>query len=493
MNVWQRTIPMFFAVMPIMVCTLATAVAQSAAPPASTIKRIQISPVWGGSHAQDQAFINIRNVKGVFKRSWNPTAVAAENNVFRIIASDSDSPPEAQRKVEPHRLSEDTVSPDAVLALVRALSAPEMPTPVLSNLGITRTWLEQRASEEGKRVGALGEPNDERQQKFFHDSFTDLTLVKRLLPRVVGATWTGDGVWVHFVVEFANGHIWTAETTSLTAFTLPWTCKADGKTTRTFNADISRAVARLLPEGAVNRDRLAGKGLEDQIHFQVEGAIKQRWQQIGAEDIAGEALALLREKYTIRRTEVSDHIGLHFGPDQYIDGTREKSLQADVRLDSFPENLTVATVFQLENGKAIGLDDFLRNGSQYERLVLENPWVMASLRSHSDLGAWLVFVKDASMSDKAMRIFAADMHALGRDDLTQEVSAHRYEVADLSYYGNELILFPDHHAIVWRWDPSRDVFAWPGSALKTQECSDYNTLNQGCVAAEVELDGSLKH
>jgi hypothetical protein len=491
MTVRQRTIQMFFAMMLVIVFSTRAA-AQSVASPVSTIKRIHISPVWGGPNAQDQTFVNIRNVKGVFKRSWDPIEVAAENNVFRIIASDSDSPPEAQRKVEPPRLSEDTVSPDAVLALVRALSAPEVPTPVLSNLGITRAWLEQRAGEEGKRIGVLGEPNDERQQRFFHNSLTDLTLVKRLLPQVVGASWTDDGVWVHIIVEFTNGHTWTAETTSLTAFTLPWTCNAAGKITRTFNADISRAVARLLPEGAVNRDRLAGKGLEDQIHFQVEGAIQRRWRQIGAEDMAGEALTLLREKYIIRRMEVSNHIGLHFGPDRYIDGTGEKNLEADVRLNSFPENLTVATVFQLQNGKAIGLDSFLREGSQYERLVLENPWVIASLRSHSDLGAWLVFVKDVSMSDKAMRIFEADMHALGRDDLAQEVSAHRYEVADLSYYGNELILFPDHHAIVWRWDPSRDLFKWPGSILKTHECSDYNTLNQGCVAAEVDLHGNLK-
>ena len=30
---------------------------------------------------------------------------------------------------------------------------------------------------------------------------------------------------------------------------------------------------------------------------------------------------------------------------------------------------------------------------------------MASLKKHSDLGAWLMFVRDTSMSDKAMRIF----------------------------------------------------------------------------------------
>ena len=96
------------------------------------------------------------------------------------------------------------------------------------------------------------------------------------------------------------------------------------------------------------------------------------------------------------------------------------------------------------------------------------------------------------MSEKAMKIFAADMHDLGRDDLAQEVSAHRTEIADLSYYGNEVLLFPDRHAILWRWDPNRDLFGWPASNVKTQRCTDYPTLNVGCSVAVVDPDGQLE-
>jgi hypothetical protein len=52
-------------------------------------------------------------------------------------------------------------------------------------------------------------------------------------------------------------------------------------------------------------------------------------------------------------------------------------------------------------------------------------WLMASLKKHSDLGAWLMFVKDTSMSDKAMRIFSSDMGDLGRNDLAREISEHQ--------------------------------------------------------------------
>jgi hypothetical protein len=164
-----------------------------------------------------------------------------------------------------------------------------------------------------------------------------------------------------------------------------------------------------------------------------------------------------------------------------------------VRLESFPENLVAATVFPLEDGKAIGMDNFLREGDRYQRIVLDTPWIMSSLRKHRDRGAWLIFVKDSSMREKAMGIFAADMHVLGRDDLTQEVSAHRLEVAVLSYFFDVLIVFPDHHAIVWRWDTGRNLFEWPDSAIKTERCTDYNVLDQRCSAAVVGPDGDLKH
>jgi hypothetical protein len=438
--------------------------------------------------------VTIRNVRGIFQRSWDAAALAAQNNVFRFsIDSTGDS---STKKNETHvnapKISEDVVSQDSVVQLVRALHAPALRTPELENLGITSAWLTQYASVEAKRAGTLGEPNDERQQDFFRKSFTDLALVKSLLPRIVGSSWTDDPVWVHVSVKFANGDVWAAETMNQPAFMLPWACKVAGRTTRTYNADISRAVATLLPAGTVNRDRLAGTGLEELIRWAVEPTIQTQWKMIGAEDQVGDSLALLRKRYTIRRSEVSDHLGLTFGVEANQGVPPETNLQADVRLASFPKNLVVAAVFPLQQGKPIGLDMFLQNGSKYESLVLTNPWVMSSLRAHGDLGAWLVFVKDASLSEKAMRIFTADMHELGRDDLVQQVAGDRDEVALLNYYGNELILFPDHHAIVWRWGQYRELFKWPSSSLKTERCTEYNTVTEGCVAAIIRPDGSLE-
>jgi hypothetical protein len=463
------------------------AVAQSAA---TQIELVEISPAWARSIETTQALVTISNDHGVFKRTWNPLTITAEYNSIRIISSAADAVPDpSAEETQSPKLSHDTVDQRDVLDLVRALNAPPLSAPSLSNLGIDESWLEKHAIDATKHFGNLGEPNDDRQQAFLKKSFTDLALIGKTIPRVVGSSWTDDPVWVHVLVRFVNGRTIQAETTNQPPFMLPWIFEENGKKARTFNADISRAVAKFLPDASVNKGRLQGAGLVDQIVFQMSGAIRQQWREIGAEDKANSGLVLLRERYAIRRSEVSEHISLHFGPSRPEPGV--ENLQADVRLPGFPQNLVVATVFPLQNGQAVGIDTFLRNGSRYEHLVLDNPWIMDSLKRHQDLGAWLIYVQDASMSEKAMKVFAADMHDLGRDDLAQEVSARRMEIADLSYYGNEVLLFPDHHAILWRWDPNRDLFGWPASRVKTERCADFPTLNVGCSAAVVGPDGKL--
>jgi hypothetical protein len=425
------------------------------------VQLLEIAPQWDGSDRPSKTTVIIRNVNGMFRRTGNGLEGEAVDEV-------------------------------SVKALIRAMQEPAMPAPEMANLGITEEWLAQRVGEQTKSTGTLGEENDERQQEYFRHSFTDLKLVQKLLPAVVASGWTDDYPWVHISVVFSDGAKWTAETNEQPPFMLPWACKAGEGTVHTYNANISRAASELLPVGTVNRDRLAGVGMERLIRQAVEATIKTEWQRIGAEGRAGDALGQLQKRYKIRRSEVSDHHGLTYGAEWKEGAARETYLQADVFLASFPKNLVVATAFPIRDGRVQGLDTFLSTGGKYESLVLTNPWLMRSLRAHADLGAWLDFSEGASLSEKAMRVFSADMHEIGRDDLAKQVSEHRAEVALLNYYGNELILFQDHRAIVWRWDASRELFKWPASSLKGKRCTDYNTLNVDCVAGIIRPDGGLQ-
>ena len=472
-----------------LICLAANCDAELAPKRDSKVELITIEPAWSGPGQRSEMTVTIKNVHGVFRRSWRPVDSAPGLVITAEVADLSVDAP--ARTPEVHPVVEDEVSRSAVDALVQALREPVLPTPELENLGITREWLASYANAESKSAGTIGEANDERQQAFFGRSLQDWALVQKLLPGIVRSSWTDDPVWVQVRIVFSDGATWVAKTDKQPPFMLPWTCTSRGQRKRTYNANISRAVAALLPKDSLNQERLSGVGMEGMIRTAVAGKIKGEWQQMGAEDRAGAALAQLRQRYLIRRSEVSGDLGLTYGA-EWKDGVpREMNLQADMRMVSFPKNLVIAAVFPIHDGKVEGVDAFLTAGSKYEGIILTNPWLMRSLREHPDVGAWLEFSKEVSFSDKAMRIFSADMRAIGRDDLVQQVVGRREDVALMNYYGNQLVLFPDHHAIVWRWGTYRELFKWPASSLKPERCTDYNTATEGCVGAVIGPDGGL--
>ena len=243
---------------------------------ASPVTAIEIAPTWNGNVQSPSSVVTIRSIRGSFKRSWDSGALAPENNVVRMGSSPSDS--RAQQPSTPASapaLSQDVVATNEVMALVTAVASPALLKPELSNLGISSAWLSERAPNAARTVGSLGEPNDARRQEFFRRSFTDLKLIGTLLPRIVGTSWTDDPVWVRVKIKFSDGKTWTAETRNQPSFMLPWTVQRDGESFQTFNADISRAIAILLPKGVVNRERLAGAGLDDLVVRAIELTIKR--------------------------------------------------------------------------------------------------------------------------------------------------------------------------------------------------------------------------
>jgi hypothetical protein len=424
---------------------------------ASQVRTVEIEPEWSGHRAQNASGILIRRDQHLFQRSWH-TANGLTGS--------------------------DEVAESTIEALVRALQSPTFTAPNVTNLGITPSWLAKEASEDPKPTSDRMDVSNEKQRAFFQRSVTDMSIVEKLLPGVVAERWTDDGAWVHISIVFSDGTQWKAETTALPPFMLPWVSTVSGRTTRTYNADISRAVADLLPPGTVNKDRLAGVGLGRLISSAVEQSVRPEWDRIHAEAQAGPDITVLREHYIIRRSQVSSYQNL-------VSNWLGTSLQADVRLKSFPENLVVALIVPLQEQQGPEIAPFLQSGEKYESLVLSNPWLMKSLRKHPDLGAWLYFVSDASFSEAAMQVFIADMHEVGRDDIVAEVEGHRREVALLNYYGNQLIIFPDKHAIVWRWGANRELFSWKASSLTPKRCSAYNTVTEGCVGAVITSSGEL--
>jgi hypothetical protein len=139
-----------------------------------------------------------------------------------------------------------------VNTLVSALSEAAIPDPNPQNLGLTKEWLEATV------LSIPVEPGLEGKEREFRNAFTDLNFVQSLLPMLFGFEQTDDYSSAKVVVTFADGSTITALSHSYYVFMLPWRLGTGESSVRTYNANISRAVAALMEESATNRERLQG-------------------------------------------------------------------------------------------------------------------------------------------------------------------------------------------------------------------------------------------
>lgn len=178
---------------------------------------------------------------------------------------------------------------------------------------------------------------------------------------------------------------------------------------KTYNANISRAIASLLPKKFANRERINGEGLRHDLAEAVMRYIEDDWNLLDAENKAGKYLEALRSKFIVETAEIE-----------------------------------------------------------------------------------LRFITDCSFSEKAMQIFAADMKAIGKESLVNEVAAIRKEVSLLrvgrTYYQAHWLVLPDGRMVLWRFIGYDALLKWRPGDFTQHECSRYGGK---CVGAVIFQDGML--
>jgi hypothetical protein len=94
-----------------------------------------------------------------------------------------------------------------------------------------------------------------------------------------------------------------------------------------------------------------------------------------------------------------------------------------------------------------------------------------------------------------LKVFAGDMHALGKDDLAREATLRQSEITLLitgrTYAESYWLIFPDGHMILWRYSGPSGLLRWKPADFRTSECADYGVPVGGCVGATVDPRGSL--
>ncbi len=243
---------------------------------------------------------------------------------------------------------------------------------------------------------------------------------------------------------------------------------------QTYNADISRAVARPAREKkSPNKDRLGGStfAYEPSVR-QRKRSIEREWKLRGSQDRAGDALAALRARYEVIASDINPYHSEEYGTATYKGEPEQVNLHATLRKSSFPPGVSVALVLQQVQGKVGGIEGFLAQAEKYESLALSVPWLNQYMQEYPRVPIRISYVQDRSLGDKALKTFAEDMQFRDRQDLIAQVREHQDEIALLlvgnTYSETYWILFPDKHMVLWRYGGVSGLLKWSPSDFSAE-------------------------
>lgn len=383
---------------------------------------------------------------------------------------------------------------DAALveALVTAIKEPVIAVPNLPNLGVTPEWVKTNAVSAAIKHAANFTDAAKNQQELYVRAFNDLTLMGKVIPQMFKSVRFDDYPSADISVTFRDGTILSASSRSWHEFMLPWKLSGDQQT---FNANISRAVAALMPVKATNRDRLAGLGFDVAVAGAVMRYIEDDWKLLDTQNKAGPALKSIGSTYTVETAEINPYHHPEYGTEWSGNQPHQENLHATLRRLGLPSQVSFALVLLDQDGRIEGVDEFLRSAPKYETLALSLPWLNDFMREHNKVPIRISYVHNASFGERAMQMFAADMHSIGKDALVEEIKARQSDIAllitGMTYAESYWLVMPDKRMVLWRYAGPSGLLKWKPNDFVAGKCSAYAPVSGGCVGAVVSPDGEL--
>jgi len=397
----------------------------------------------------------------------------------------------------------EAVNPALVAALAEALRAAVNPEPNRDDLGFTPAWLKANAPRLGEKLTSStlvgGKPIHEAD---FELAFADPATVANAIPLLFRHQFCVD--CDHFIesveisASFEDGTQIRARAGSDFPYMLPWHMQDNGADVVAYNADISRAVAALLPEDAANHSLLGGEHLDMRLGRIVLSESEHNVRLLEVEEKTGETLKTIRSRYAVESAEIGPY------EDPALVGRTAEQSNLVLRLKSadWPSNVSEAVMLKYEDGNVVGTDNFLQDAPGFEKLVLSIPWLKEYAKNHARVPIQISFVRDASLSHEALALFSADMKLIGREELIPKVQAVKRSIAFVTIGSgmsrSDWLAFPDGRMLLWRFwriglpSAPSSLPVWPDSEYSAKPCAASSNNLLHCVGREVSLNGSLQ-
>lgn len=421
---------------------------------------------------------------------------------------------EISRSEGTYQLGDAVVDVNLVAALAKALRAPANAKPTRGDLGFTPEWLKSNASSLGEHFATTTIIGGKAvHQSAFETAFADPAAVDKAIPLLFQPRRCADcnrfTQSVEISIEFDDGTKIRARTSSEFPYMLPWHLQND---VVAYNADISRALAALMPEKSANRSRLAGEHLANDLGHILLMQEEHETGLLEIESQTGGTLSSLRSRYSVESASIGNYGDPVLRKPEDENGADGPTLLVRLRAShgassqassDLTHNFFSDEVFlRYVNGNVVDADKFLQNAPRFEKQVLSVPWLNRYVQDQSSKVLMrIAFVGGTSFSDAEMRVFAADMHAIGRDRLIPKVEAMKDQIATLIVgFGAEesdWLVFPDRHMLLWRYwqtpiygKPS--LLKWSGSPPDKKTCAKLGNNFVGCVGMEISAEGNVE-
>jgi hypothetical protein len=343
----------------------------------------------------------------------------------------------------------DTVPVARIRTVVDALSQRPSAAPTLRNFGMRGGWFEaarQRLSRDNRDSST--NKLDDKQEAYFERAFVDTRNAQLWMELVYSGKFISLDDYPHVTVDihWLDRATVRLESSSASPFMLPWGIGAKAKT---FNADVSRAIAALLPNGALNRGRINGESLApDYADWLLSFELRDRIETIGAADVLGRQLDPIRHRYDIET--------LSLEPLDSDDLSGKPSVQLHLSSRTMPRNVRInMTLWQ--KGNRIGrIDVALAAADRAERRALSVPWLSKFLKATPDTVAEVRVVQDRSVSAKLAHELLEDLRAHGKSGLASEIepllsrTTFLYLNGPYGAYARWFVL-PDLRMLLWNY------------------------------------------
>jgi len=254
-----------------------------------------------------------------------------------------------------------------------------------ANLGLNAAWLKTNyerllqnySGDSGKGVF----PNaSERQRAWLTNALADVELLGDAVRGSFGAMWSDDYPSLELRFEHDDGQnieqVFRLSTRAQPSFMLPWQVYEGTNESTSGNADISRAVVRVLPPGFLNRERLSGDLFGIVLgRFPDVNKVHEFMKSSILEETLGHQADLLLQGAELRNPRILAGSYIRY-PDSFM---------ATLHRTNWPEGLTMPIQTGIEHGVVTNLKAILNNADGRGAMLLKQEWLVSRLKGPGDL------------------------------------------------------------------------------------------------------------